>query len=264
MRLWPGSPFPLGATYDGTGTNFAVFSEVADAVELCLFEPTAPRRASRCPSGPRWSGTATRRTSARASATGSGSTARSSPPPGCAAIPPSCCWTPTRRPSRARCDWDEAMFTYRFEDPDGPVNDLDSAPAHAQGRGDEPVLRLGARPPAAHALERDGRLRGAREGLHAAPSGHPRGAARHLRGARPSGRARVPARRSASRRWSCCRCTSSSRTPTSSSAGCATTGATTRSASWRRTTATAPRARPAARCRSSSRWSRRCTRRASR
>ena len=39
MRLWPGSPFPLGATYDGTGTNFAVFSEVAEAVELCLFEP---------------------------------------------------------------------------------------------------------------------------------------------------------------------------------------------------------------------------------
>ena len=38
MRLWPGSPFPLGATYDGTGTNFAVFSEIADAVELCLFD----------------------------------------------------------------------------------------------------------------------------------------------------------------------------------------------------------------------------------
>src|SRR3954468_2835658 len=38
MRLWPGSPFPLGATYDGSGTNFAVFSEAADAVELCLFD----------------------------------------------------------------------------------------------------------------------------------------------------------------------------------------------------------------------------------
>ena len=38
MRVWPGSAYPLGATYDGTGTNFALFSEVADGVELCLFD----------------------------------------------------------------------------------------------------------------------------------------------------------------------------------------------------------------------------------
>ena len=36
--VWPGSAYPLGATYDGTGTNFAVFSEVAEKVELCLFD----------------------------------------------------------------------------------------------------------------------------------------------------------------------------------------------------------------------------------
>ncbi len=38
MRVWPGSAYPLGATYDGTGTNFALFSEVATRVELCLFD----------------------------------------------------------------------------------------------------------------------------------------------------------------------------------------------------------------------------------
>jgi isoamylase len=38
MQVWPGRPYPLGATYDGAGTNFSVFSEVADRVELCLFE----------------------------------------------------------------------------------------------------------------------------------------------------------------------------------------------------------------------------------
>ncbi len=38
MDIWPGSPYPLGAAYDGLGTNFSVFSEVADGVELCLFE----------------------------------------------------------------------------------------------------------------------------------------------------------------------------------------------------------------------------------
>ncbi len=38
MRPWPGTAYPLGATYDGTGTNFAVFSEPANRVELCLFD----------------------------------------------------------------------------------------------------------------------------------------------------------------------------------------------------------------------------------
>ena len=36
--LWPGRPHPLGATWDGSGTNFALFSENATAVELCLFD----------------------------------------------------------------------------------------------------------------------------------------------------------------------------------------------------------------------------------
>jgi isoamylase len=35
---WPGRRYPLGANYDGAGTNFALFSEVAEAVELCLFD----------------------------------------------------------------------------------------------------------------------------------------------------------------------------------------------------------------------------------
>ena len=37
MRIWPGQPYPLGATWDGEGVNFALFSEEATAVELCLF-----------------------------------------------------------------------------------------------------------------------------------------------------------------------------------------------------------------------------------
>ena len=36
--VWPGTPYPLGATYDGAGTNFSVFSEVAEQVELCLID----------------------------------------------------------------------------------------------------------------------------------------------------------------------------------------------------------------------------------
>jgi isoamylase len=37
MRVWPGRPYPLGATWDGTGVNFALYSEHATGVELCLF-----------------------------------------------------------------------------------------------------------------------------------------------------------------------------------------------------------------------------------
>ena len=37
-RVRPGEPFPLGATWDGGGTNFSIFSEVATRVELCLFD----------------------------------------------------------------------------------------------------------------------------------------------------------------------------------------------------------------------------------
>jgi len=38
MHIWPGAAYPLGATWDGWGTNFALFSEVAERVDLCLFD----------------------------------------------------------------------------------------------------------------------------------------------------------------------------------------------------------------------------------
>jgi isoamylase len=39
VKAFPGKPYPLGATWDGKGVNFSVFSEYADGVELCLFRP---------------------------------------------------------------------------------------------------------------------------------------------------------------------------------------------------------------------------------
>src|SRR6187402_209162 len=45
MRVWPGQPYPLGATWTGLGVNFAIFSAHATSVELCLFDSphaTAP------------------------------------------------------------------------------------------------------------------------------------------------------------------------------------------------------------------------------
>ncbi len=50
MRAWPGRPYPLGATWDGEGVNFALFSEHATGVDLCLFDrPGNDEEAARIP-----------------------------------------------------------------------------------------------------------------------------------------------------------------------------------------------------------------------
>jgi glycogen operon protein len=46
-RVWPGVPYPLGATFDGRGVNFALFSAKAEKVELCLFDPRGEREIER-------------------------------------------------------------------------------------------------------------------------------------------------------------------------------------------------------------------------
>ncbi|MCB1870171.1 MAG: glycogen debranching enzyme GlgX, partial [Gammaproteobacteria bacterium] len=43
MAVWPGKPYPLGATWDGEGVNFALFSEHAEGVELCIFDSRGRR-----------------------------------------------------------------------------------------------------------------------------------------------------------------------------------------------------------------------------
>ncbi|MGF1473084.1 MAG: glycogen debranching protein GlgX [Rubrobacteraceae bacterium] len=45
--VWPGNPYPLGATWDGEGVNFALFSENAEKVELCLFGPSGKNEVER-------------------------------------------------------------------------------------------------------------------------------------------------------------------------------------------------------------------------
>ena len=47
LRVWPGLPHPLGATWDGRGVNFALFSENAERVELCLFDARGQRELQR-------------------------------------------------------------------------------------------------------------------------------------------------------------------------------------------------------------------------
>lgn len=50
LRVWPGQPYPLGATWDGRGVNFALYAENATKVELCLFDsPGAAKESARIP-----------------------------------------------------------------------------------------------------------------------------------------------------------------------------------------------------------------------
>lgn len=44
FSVWPGVPYPQGSSYDGEGVNFAVFSENAEKLEVCLFDPDAPQK----------------------------------------------------------------------------------------------------------------------------------------------------------------------------------------------------------------------------
>ncbi|MEA2711100.1 MAG: isoamylase, partial [Phycisphaerales bacterium] len=48
MRVWPGRPYPLGATWDGAGVNFGIFAEHATKVELCLFDDINDTTAKLC------------------------------------------------------------------------------------------------------------------------------------------------------------------------------------------------------------------------
>jgi len=130
MRVWPGNPYPLGATWDGTGTNFALFSEVAERVELCLFEPggavlTETKVDLTEVDGFVWHG--------YLPDTGPGQRyayrvhGPYQPSDGDRCNPAKLLLDPYGKAVDGQVRWNEAMFGYRFSDP-GAVNTDDSAP----------------------------------------------------------------------------------------------------------------------------------------
>ena len=135
MHFWPGAPYPLGATWDGWGTNFALFSEVADAVELCLFagdgtEPDAPHTETRVhlteADGFVW----------HAYLPGVGPGQRYgyrvngpyNPGAGLRCDPAKLLLDPYAKAVHGRLNWDESLFSYRWADHHAR-NNLDSAPS---------------------------------------------------------------------------------------------------------------------------------------
>jgi isoamylase len=127
VTVWPGTPYPLGATYDGSGTNFALFSEVAERVELCLFDDEGVETRFRLPERDAfvWHGYLPN--------VGPGQRygyrvhGPYDPAQGQRCNPNKLLLDPYAKAIEGAIDWDEACFAYRFDDPDS-FNDADSAP----------------------------------------------------------------------------------------------------------------------------------------
>ena len=124
--VWPGDSYPLGASYDGAGTNFAVFSEIAEQVELCLFDHDGAetRVALREVDGFIW----------HCYLPGVGPGQRYGyrvhgpydPAAGCRCNPAKLLLDPYAKAIEGSVRWDPAVYSYRLGDP-GEVNDTDSA-----------------------------------------------------------------------------------------------------------------------------------------
>ena len=132
MRTWPGRSYPLGATWDGEGVNFALFSENATKVELCLFDaPDSDRETIRLPVGERtdqiWH---VYLPEARPGQLyGYRVHGPYDPPAGHRFNPNKLLMDPYAKALSGKIEWSDAMFGYRIGDPDADLSmdDRDNA-----------------------------------------------------------------------------------------------------------------------------------------
>ena len=137
MKVWPGSPYPLGATYDGSGTNFALFSEVATGVELCLFEDAAAgvvgkETRLRLPERDAFVWHGYLPNIGPGQRYGFRVHGPYDPGQGLRCNPNKLLLDPYAKAIEGAIDWDESLFGYRFDDQDAR-NDKDSAPHMVKG-----------------------------------------------------------------------------------------------------------------------------------
>ncbi|WP_138735784.1 glycogen debranching protein GlgX [Modestobacter excelsi] len=124
-QVWPGSAYPLGATYDGTGTNFAIFSEVAEKVELCLFDEAGNETRIRLPEMDAYVWHAFIPGIQPGQRYGFRVHGPHDPAQGQRCNPAKLLLDPYAKAIDGQIDWDESVFGYRFEN--GEKNDDDSA-----------------------------------------------------------------------------------------------------------------------------------------
>jgi isoamylase len=133
MQIWPGQPYPLGASYDGAGTNFSIFSEVADRVELCLFDEAGeetridlPENTALCWHGYLPNITPGQRYGFRVHGP-------HDPAQGLRCNPNKLLLDPYAKAVEGEVQWDEAVFPYSFDEGEDSRNDADSAPFMPKG-----------------------------------------------------------------------------------------------------------------------------------
>ena len=165
MRAWPGNPLPLGATFDGVGTNIAIFSDVADAVELCVFDDDGNETRVELPerSGSVWHGyfpdlgAGTPVRLPRPRPVGSRATAT-------AATRPSCCSTRTRAPIEgtssggSRCSATTSTIDWRWTPPT-PRRRCRAASSSTRSSTGRPTSRCCCRGPTRSSTRRTSRAR---------------------------------------------------------------------------------------------------------
>ena len=132
MEVWPGTAYPLGATFDGTGTNFALFSERAERVELCLLadDLTETRIELTEVDGYVWHCYLPQVQPGQKY--GYRVHGPYEPEHGNRFNPNKLLMDPYAKAIQGQIDWDPALFTYEFGDPDSR-NDADSAPHTMHG-----------------------------------------------------------------------------------------------------------------------------------
>ncbi|MQA32030.1 glycogen debranching protein GlgX [Modestobacter roseus] len=124
-QVWPGSDYPLGATYDGTGTNFAIYSEVAEKVELCLFDDQGTEERVRLPERDAFVWHAFLPGIQPGQRYGFRVYGPNDPAQGLRCNPNKLLLDPYAKAIDGQIDWDESVFGYHFET--GERNDDDSA-----------------------------------------------------------------------------------------------------------------------------------------
>ncbi len=128
MKVWPGQPYPLGAVYDGSGTNFSLFSEVAERVELCLFDDDGNESRVDLPevTGYCWHGYLPE--AAPGQRYGYRVHGPWDPSAGHRCNPAKLLMDPYAKAIDGQIQWDEAVFPYRFEDGPDAISGSDSGP----------------------------------------------------------------------------------------------------------------------------------------
>jgi isoamylase len=127
MNCWPGQPYPLGSTYDGTGTNFAVFSEVADKVELCLFDDAGVETRIELPEVDAFVWHGYLPNIGPGQRYGFRVYGPYEPENGHRCNPAKLLLDPYSKAVEGGIDWDESLFSYQFDAPE-KMNEADSGP----------------------------------------------------------------------------------------------------------------------------------------